>query len=94
MTRQRALWSRIGVLQEATQQANRARRNKKSEKRQRTERITVRLLPSEQAALVAEAREAHISVSELVRSSALRQCRNRGTAMDQTAAERKAERSE
>lgn len=43
----------------------------RSEKRQRTERVTIRLLPSERDALVAAAQRADVSVAELLRESTL-----------------------
>lgn len=46
-------------------------RPKRSEKRQRTERVTIRLLPSERDALVTAAELAGISVAELLRATTL-----------------------
>jgi mobilization protein NikA len=46
-------------------------RPKRSEKRQRTKRVTVRLLPAERAVLELVANEAHMSLAEYLRSNAL-----------------------
>jgi hypothetical protein len=52
-------------------QGARILRRKKSEKRQRTERVTVRLLPSEREIVEAHARRMGMSVAALMRLSAL-----------------------
>ena len=45
---------------------------KRSEMRQRTELVALRLLPKEHEALAAAARDRNVSLSELIRSSALK----------------------
>lgn len=45
---------------------------KRSEARQRTELVALRLLPGELEALTAAARDRKVSLSELIRSSALK----------------------
>ena len=44
---------------------------KRSERRQRTDLVALRLLPAERAALEAAARDRNVSLSEFVRASAL-----------------------
>lgn len=70
MAQQTALWQLIEIYNTAARKPRHHTR-KHSEKRQRTERITIRLLPAERAALVATANSAHISIAELIRTSAL-----------------------
>jgi len=69
MTGQTAFWNHYTIYN--THRENHNDRPKRSEKRQRTERITVRLLPAELVALEAAAQRAHISVAELLRRAAL-----------------------
>jgi uncharacterized protein (DUF1778 family) len=59
------------VIKSATAKAG-GRSRKRSEARQRTELVALRLLPKELEALQAAAEERNVSLSELIRSSALR----------------------
>ena len=52
-----------------------ARSRKRSEARQRTELVALRLLPGELAMLQAAAHHRNVSLSELIRSSALKAAR-------------------
>jgi predicted HicB family RNase H-like nuclease len=77
--RQLAVWSQIAVIDEVAQQrhAKQKTSHKRSEKRRRTKRVTVRLLPAERDALTAAAEEAHVSLSALIRTSALQATQHR-----------------
>jgi hypothetical protein len=70
MIRQMAFWPVISV-HNSTHHPRRKATTKRSEKRQRTERITVRLLPSERAQLAEIAQFFNISEAELVRWTSL-----------------------
>lgn len=63
---QKGFWSRTELIL-GPPKHNR----KRSEKRQRTKLIAIRLLPAEYTALVNAAHDAGVSISELIRSSAL-----------------------
>jgi hypothetical protein len=69
MNRQTAFWNHYTIHD--THRSAQADRPKRSENRQRTERVHVRLLPSEYEALAYHAGLLNISVAELVRWSAL-----------------------
>ena len=60
------------VESEATTAEKGARSRKRSEARQRTELVALRLLPGERARLQAAAEGRNVSLSELIRSSALK----------------------
>lgn len=57
---------------------NQERRRTGSERRQRTSFVAVRLLPTERAALQAVASQRGVSISELVRASALAEAQSVG----------------
>jgi hypothetical protein len=57
---------------EATTAKKGAPSRKRSEARQRTELVALRLLPGERATLQAAAEHRNVSLSELIRSSALK----------------------
>ncbi|MGV7681614.1 plasmid mobilization protein [Mycobacterium kansasii] len=57
---------------------NQERRRTGSERRQRTSVVAVRLLPTERAALQAVASQRGVSISELVRASALAEAQSVG----------------
>jgi predicted HicB family RNase H-like nuclease len=88
MNRQTAFWNHYTIHN--THRPAHDDRPKRSEKRQRTKRITLRLLPAERAALELAADQAHMSLAEYVRSSAL----HRTTSDITTAATREADQSE
>jgi uncharacterized protein (DUF1778 family) len=92
MNRQTAFWNHYTIHN--THRPAHDDRPKRSEKRQRTKRITLRLLPAERAALELAADQAHISLAEYVRSSALQQVHGTTSDITTTAATREADRSE
>jgi hypothetical protein len=73
MTGQRAFWNHYTIYNTHRDNHNGDHndRPKRSESRQRTERVHVRLLPSELDVLETAAQRAHISVAELLRRAAL-----------------------
>lgn len=69
--RQSALWTKLEMFNTPRTVARRAC-PRRSENRQRTERVHVRLLPSEQELLSNTADLLGITVAELIRSAAMR----------------------
>ena len=70
--RQSVLWTQGQVVDEVAQQRCTKRRSK-SEKRKRTERVTVRLLPSERLALTTAAHHTGVSLAAFIRTTALQE---------------------
>jgi hypothetical protein len=68
--RQLAAWTQGEVINDVAIQRY-GKQSKKSERRQRTQRVTVRLLPAERAALIAAAEQACMSISTFIRTSSL-----------------------
>jgi len=68
--RQSALWTKLEMFNTERRVA-REPRHKRSEKRRRTERVNVRLLPSELEALGNAANAAGVTVADLIRTTAL-----------------------
>lgn len=89
MTNQTAFWNHYTIYD-----THRDGQPKRSEKRQRTDRITVRLLPSERAELEAAAEHAHVSLAEYIRSSALHHVHDTTSDTTNTATTREAAQSE
>jgi uncharacterized protein (DUF1778 family) len=93
MTAQGAFWNHYTIYN-THRDTHTNDRPKRSEKRQRTKRITLRLLPAERAALELAADQAHMSLAEYVRSSALLQVHHTTSDTTHTAATSEADQSE
>jgi hypothetical protein len=74
-TREEGANEDVGLAVELAPTSKGGRSRRRSEARQRTEFVGLRLLPGELEALQAAAQDRNVSLSELIRSSALKEAK-------------------